>query len=231
MKLGPILQGAMADTVGWQSFWWLNVAVTGVSLLAIVFAFPETKYVRPHGANGMLGKQAPPHSYSVASEDPAATSRSAALGRGRPSMKQFHILQKSPTPFRSLASAFWQPWKLMCFPIVQFASFIVGFSSTCYLLLTLVQAEAFAAPPYYFSPLEVGFTNFASLVGAFIGLVTAGPLSDKLSQKLTVRNRGVREPEMRLPAMVPYFFVMLLGNFIVAFGLQYGWDWRVGDIS
>jgi hypothetical protein len=65
------------------------------------------------------------------------------------------------------------------------------------------------------------------LVGAFIGLFTAGPLSDWIAAKLTQRNRGIREPEMRLLTMVPYVLIMILGNVVTALGYQYGWDWRV----
>jgi hypothetical protein len=43
--------------------------------------------------------------------------------------------------------------------------------------------------------------NFAILIGALIGLATAGPLSDWVSARATKKNRGVREPEMRLAAM------------------------------
>ena len=44
---------------------------------------------------------------------------------------------------------------------------------------------------------------------------------------LTKRNNGIRESEMRLPSMIPYVLVMVLSNFVVAFGYEYGWDWRI----
>ncbi len=72
-----------------------------------------------------------------------------------------------------------------------------------------------------------GFFNFALLIGTFIGLATAGPLSDWVSMKLTIRNNGIREPEMRLVAMIPYVFIMILGNVINAVGYQNSWDWRI----
>lgn len=50
------------------------------------------------------------------------------------------------------------------------------------------------------------------LVGAFIGLLTAGPASDIFSANLTKRNNGIREPEMRLIAMVPYGLIMYFGQ-------------------
>ena len=47
--------------------------------------------------------------------------------------------------------------------------------------------------------------------------------------KLTKRNNGIREPEMRLPTMIPYVAIMIIGNFIVAFGWQQAWDWKVSS--
>lgn len=72
----------------------------------------------------------------------------------------------------------------------------------------------------------VGFMNFAILVGALIGLATAGPLSDWVSARATVKNRGIREPEMRLPAMIPYVIIMMLGNVVVSVGYQNHWPWQ-----
>ncbi|KAI1045040.1 hypothetical protein LB505_009389 [Fusarium chuoi] len=36
----------MADRTGWQNFWWLNVAVTALSIVLGIFGFPETKWTR-----------------------------------------------------------------------------------------------------------------------------------------------------------------------------------------
>ena len=69
--------------------------------------------------------------------------------------------------------------------------------------------------------------NFAILVGAIIGLLTNGRLSDWIAARATRKNRGIREPEMRLPTLIPYVLIMLLGNFVVAFGYQRKWPWQV----
>jgi hypothetical protein len=95
------------------------------------------------------------------------------------------------------------------------------------LTLNLTQSQAFAAPPYNFSSAKIGFFNFAILIGAFIGLFTAGPLSDAVAARLTKRNKGIREPEMRLLAMIPYVILMVIGNVIVAVGYEHTWDWKV----
>ena len=157
----------------------------------------------------------------------ATAQRDPYLRKGGPSKQQFRFFQTNANPFKSIALDLWIPWKLFAFPIVEFASFVVSWSASCFLTINLTQSQAFAAPPYEFKPLVIGFFNFAVLVGAIIGFLTAGPLSDWISMQLTKRNNGVREPEMRLPTMIPYFILMLLGNFITAFGWKEQWSWRV----
>lgn len=247
-QVGPIIAGPMADRVGWRNFWWLNVAILGFALVCIVFLFPETKFDRRELMPGAT--HLPPSGLKASSaeriehsnkdvEDSFTlqetttnlthipTHKDPFLGRGKPSRKQWGPFQKfSGNIFRELLL----PWELMTFPIVQFAAFIVSWSASCFLTLNLTQSQVFQAPPYLFSSEAVGFFNFAILVGALIGLCTAGPLSDFIAARLTKRNNGVREPEMRLLAMVPYVFVMILGNIIVALGYQYQWDWRVSSL-
>jgi len=145
------------------------------------------------------------------------------LGRGSPSKQQWKLWQ----PYQgNLFMEFLLPWKLLFFPIVEFSAFAVSWCASGFLTLNLTQTQAFAAPPYNFSSQTIGFFNFAILIGAFIGLFTAGPLSDYISAALTKRNKGIREPEMRLLAMIPYVIIMIIGNVVVAVGYQQHWNWK-----
>lgn len=239
----------MADHVGWRNFWWLNVACLAVTFFISLIGFPETKWHRLHPdelrAQGRLDpkpssdekvaqvmKTTDAENQSAMQVMPdlsyAATAmRDPFLGEGKPSKWQFKLFQKNSHPFRSIFLDLWIPWKLFAFPIVEFASFVVSWSASSFLTLNLTQSEVFAAPPYNFSSESIGFMNFAILIGAIIGLVTAGPLSDWVSMRATKKNKGIREPEMRLPTMIPYVIIMIIGNFVVAFGYQHQWDWRV----
>jgi hypothetical protein len=146
------------------------------------------------------------------------------LGRGKPSKQQWKLWQ----PYTgSLIHEFLLPWRLLLYPIIELAAFTVSWSASSFLTLNLTQSQVFAAPPYNYSSETVGFFNFAVLVGALIGLATAGPLSDWIAARLTARNGGVREPEMRLLAAVPYVVLMIIGNVVVAVGYERSWDWRV----
>lgn len=146
------------------------------------------------------------------------------LGRGKPSKAQWRLWQPYEGNF---FVELWMPWYLLSFPIVEFSAFVVSWAASSFLTLNLTQSQAFAAPPYNFSSSKIGFFNFAILIGAFIGLFTAGPLSDAVAARLTKRNKGIREPEMRLLAMVPYVILMVIGNVIVAVGYERAWDWKV----
>jgi MFS family permease len=148
------------------------------------------------------------------------------LGRGTPIWKQFHMAQLPKGWLKLMLLDIWLPWKLFAFPIVEFTSFIVSWCASSFLAVNLTQSQVFAAPPYNFSSQTIGFFNLAAFVGMLIGLVTAGPLSDWISRRATVKNKGIREPEMRLPTMIPYVVIMLLGNIIVAVGYQQKWPWQ-----
>lgn len=70
------------------------------------------------------------------------------------------LLQPTKNPLKSLVDGFILPWKLPLYPVVQFASFVVSFSSICYLMITFVQSEALGGKPYRFDSQTVGFTKF-----------------------------------------------------------------------
>lgn len=242
----------MALHTNWKNFWWLNVGVMGIWIILLIFLFPETKWHRVHPKEMLQNLQATdekgvaathvdpkssnePSDLSNAEAQMAALSHAATaerdpyLGKGSPSKQQFKLFQPSKNPFKTIAYDVWVPIKLHAFPIVQLAAFVVSWSASCFLTLNLTQSQVFAVPPYSFSSQSIGFFNWAIFGGAMIGLSTNGYLSDWVSMKATKRNRGVREPEMRLPALIPYVLIMLLGNFVVAFGYQYKWPWEVSQ--
>ncbi|BCS17415.1 putative MFS transporter [Aspergillus puulaauensis] len=238
LMVGPIVSGPMAERVGWRNFFWLNVGLLGLALLLVVFCFPETKWSR---ITPIDGSDAALQSSDTTS-DPEKPGEStfhenvtgetdnttpvSHVGKGTPSKQQFKLWQPPSNGFKTLLTSFWIPWKLHIFPIVELAAFNVSWSASVFLTLNLTQSQAFAAPPYNFSSETIGFFNIAILIGAIIGLLTNGPLSDWISMRATIKNGGIREPEMRLPAVIPYLIVSIIGNFIVAFGYQYKWDWR-----
>lgn len=239
LMVGPIVAGPMAIHVGWRSFWWLNVGLIAASFLMVVFAFPETRWHRIHptemqaASNSVLTNDVTPEG-----EKGAATVENTVpyvetaekdpwLGKGTPKKSQWALYQPNANALKTILLDLWIPWKLFAYPIVEFAAFVVSWTCSSFLTVNLTQAQNFAAPPYNFDSQNIGFMNFALLVGSMIGLATAGPLSDWTAAYLTKRNKGIREPEMRLPAMIPYVLIMLIGNIVVSVGYDRKWSWQV----
>lgn len=141
------------------------------------------------------------------------------------------------------------PFELLLYPIVHWASWVMGMASLPVLAVNLIQSPSLSGPPYNFSPQNVGFATFAISAGAAIGLLTGGPLSDWIAMGATKRNNGIREPEMRLVALVPFIFITAVGmsvsrsnlaytscescmctdspcSKVIAVGTQNGWPWE-----
>jgi len=179
LMVAPIISGAMAAHVGWRNFWWLNVALIGLSFAMVVFMFPETKWHRVHPDElekislsssdkqdftiaektdpsmqqvPTIESQTPEH--ALEATDTAV--RDPWLGRGGPSKKQWAVFQPNAHPWKSIALDLWVPWKLFAFPIVEFASFVVSWSCSSFLTINLTQTQAFAAPPYNWSSQSIG---------------------------------------------------------------------------
>ncbi|KAI1412264.1 MFS general substrate transporter [Hypoxylon sp. FL1857] len=158
---------------------------------------------------------------------------------GRPSRAQFSLLPMRKLPQyehsyehgRSLVAVLIRdvisPLKILfCYPIVLWASLSMGFAANSLLALNLTSAQVFGAPPYLFTADQIGFVNFAFVVGAIVALVTAGPLSDRIALRRARANGGVLEAEMRLPALIPYLCANVAGMVVVAVGYQRSWPWE-----
>ncbi|KAJ2900159.1 hypothetical protein MKZ38_002573 [Zalerion maritima] len=236
LMVAPIVSGAMTDQLAehgsWRTFWWLNTAMAAFSIVVGLFAFPETQWHRVHP--GEVAESSSAENVKDTTENKESVTTEASVGhsdpwfgKGSPSKGQFSFYKHNPNFFKALLADFILPWRLFTFPIVEFSAFVVSWSCSNFLILNLTQGFVFPAPPYNFTSQQIGFTNFAILAGAGIGLFTAGPLSDWVAKRSTDKNGGVREPEMRLPTMIPYVFIMIISHVVTAVGYMRGWPWEV----
>lgn len=211
--IGPVISGAMAK-YGWPSFFWLSLGTFGFTMICLIFSFPETKWRRSADANITT----------------SATSQQeqSILGRGGPVKRQFMPYQRPDPRWKSyLVRDVLVPFRIAYYPIVLYAALCLTVAADLTLVWNISESFVFGAPPYNFSPQSVGFTNFGMAGGLILGMLTAGPLSDYVVARAVRRNNGIREAEMRLPALVPYFIIITIGVSIAAAGLKYEWPWAV----
>lgn len=143
------------------------------------------------------------------------------LGKGKPSRAQFGLLQEiDRNAWRSIVRHFLTPVHILFFPIIFWASMSMGSAANALLAVNILQSPGLSAPPYNFTPTQVGYANFALVGGGVIGLAVAGPWSDHISQKATDKNKGVREPEMRLVSLIPFALAAAVG-LVVSYSSSY----------
>jgi hypothetical protein len=70
---------------------------------------------------------------------------------------------------------------------------------------------------YHWSEGVIGLSYLGSGIGFFVGLIIVGTTNDRLVNRLTKRNGGVRKPEYRMA-------VMMFSSPLIAIGMfWYGW--------
>lgn len=190
----------------------------------MIFLFPETKFkrgpVEPTKALATDVEGSQPSSerkleVECVQADASNTTAQDWLHQGAPSREQFRAIAKAdPEVMKYLFLDVITPLRILFVPIILWASFTLGFAANLLLNLNLTQSQVFAAPPYNFLPASVGLVNLALVGGGMVGLLTAGPLSDWVSMRATRKNGGIREPEMRLPAISIYVVGCLVGSVV-----------------
>jgi MFS family permease len=241
LTIGPVIAGVMAQRYGWRSFWWFDMAAYILLIAYLVVLVPETKWLR-QGRPGHItrvieatdGQTALDEKVVIDQEEdvgeqPATVEEHADnyVGKGRPSKSQFALWHSfGDVGLKGMIQPFFTPLRLIPMPIIIWMSFAFSGTSCNFLISSLTQSAAFSGPPYNMSSSSVGYLNFASFVGICIGMLTAGPLSDWWCQLQTKRNNGIREPEMRLPVMIPFFILQLIGFVCISVGMQKKWAWE-----
>lgn len=106
---------------------------------------------------------------------------------------------------------------VLTFPAFTYAAIIYGSLLAWFSVVVSVYSGYFILPPYNFSAVGVGLMNLPPFIGSVIGSVYGGLLSDWLIVRLSRRNNGIYEPEMRLWLALPAVFI--LPGSLLFFGL------------
>lgn len=234
------MAGTIGGHHGWKSFFWLETALSGFAIILIALTFPETKYHRnktastltamtrssstdASDAEGQLEKQPS----QAAIHDTGSNSLDQVPHiTGRPSRAQFMPFRKPDSRWKMfVVRDTWTPIKVFFNPIILWAGLMLAGPADLVLFFNITESPVLAAPPYLFTPEKVGYTNFAFVVGALIGLATAGPYSDWVAARATRKNGGVREAEMRLPALWFYMAITMLSLILGGLAYQRQWPW------
>lgn len=141
------------------------------------------------------------------------TSSTTGIGAGREPylsrLKPFH----GTFTDQSLLKITIKPFFVLMNPVVCWSILIVAFSSLWVIAIALCVAQIYSVPPYLLTTTKIGYISAGPTIGGFLGCILAGSISDPIARFLTRKNKGVYEPEFRLPMMILVPITSAIGYF------------------
>jgi hypothetical protein len=208
----------------WVVIYEVAAALIGLVLLLAFFTFPETAYIRAIDPS----EDVPGRPLS-SGEKPDVTASSDVEQAARPippkqsywqSLKIFHRTLTN----ESFLKLVMRPLGLICLPPVLWAALVESVTIGFLVAVTSNVDVAFEAT-YGFQSYQVGLCFFAAIIGSIIGIPAGGHLGDKIADWFTRRNGGIRDPEMRLPAMIPCLITTPLALVLYGVGIEHKLHW------
>ncbi|KAH0828296.1 putative transporter [Fonsecaea pedrosoi] len=194
--VGPICGGFVAQQIGWRWVFWILLIASASTTIGIELLNKET-YAR------VLIRW---------------KTQRLAKTLGRSDLVSWFDREKGPVgPKRTLMDGMRRPLQMLVkYPIVMVLS---GYMSLVYgLLYLLFTTITFVFEQQYgFSPQITGLAYLGIGIGFFLGAGVIAATSDRMVIKLTKRNNGQFEPEMRMPLMI------IFACFIPVSFFWYGW--------
>lgn len=216
----PVLVGKITYTIGWEWTFYFVAIFTGVLFPFVIFFVPETAYRRKDSLNTDFNvggtTQANGNSEKHSSEH-TVLPESNNNSRGELSKSQtadIIIPQKvsfarSLLPFNgrktdeSLLKLILRPLPLFFHPAIFWACLIQGAMIGWTVMIGIVLAAIFLGPPLWFNEVKTGYMYTGPFIGAILGFIVAGLLSDWSTKLMIRRNKGVYEPEFRILLVIP----------------------------
>lgn len=216
-------------------------AFIGLILLFAFFFFPETAFRRggirhedrAHGreSHQVSGSRAPGSSKSDeialgtadhhSDSDPPAGS--ATLMKRKSYLENLRLFHGTFTS-EPLYKIFLRPLGLIFLPPVLWSALVESVTIGFLVAVTSNVDSAFSAT-YDFASWQVGLCFISACIGSVIGIPAGGQLGDFVADYFTRRNGGIREPEMRLPAMIPCLITTPLALVLYGVGIQHKLHW------
>ncbi|KAB8245115.1 major facilitator superfamily domain-containing protein [Aspergillus flavus] len=246
--IGLVAGGYISDGPGWRWAQWVVSIAEGVLIVAFFFTFEETLFPRflfTSSQTLSTNKATTLAQSDAALEDEIATMKDkgpviadtvsveegTAMNTPAPSQfpkrtfrEKLRLWVYYPQDHTSYWTYFKRPFFLLKFPNIVIAGVIFAFGCTSGIVTNNTISETLSAPPYNFTDGQTGLVYISALVGSVIGYFTS-VFGDKIVIYLARRNDGIKEPEMRLWALVPCFFYAGLGYEIYGWGAETGSHW------
>lgn len=239
--LAPLVAGFFAEAYGWRWTMHFGAIIAAFAFIIVYFFMEETMYFRstlegledeaPVTQNSEPGAIS---STSVLKEVESANKTETSVtggavfpvrrGYGK-RLYPFSIMDGRPSTARMFQSMILPLPIILQFPNIAWAGLIYGINLAWYNVLNATTSPVLSAAPYNWSTSQVGLIYLGPIIGAALGCIWSGVIADRLTLMLTRRNRGIREPELRLWPLALSAILSCAGLIIWGVGAQYNVTW------
>ncbi|KAF4447940.1 hypothetical protein F53441_8599 [Fusarium austroafricanum] len=207
INLASPIAGTIIDMYGYRTCLWAMSGAFGVQLLFTFFFMPESAYNRAIDSGIPVNSTIEGLSAVDDKKESVSEVENAASVHGNAPIPKLHsfIYELRPWSGYYNSSGFWYsifaPFKMLGSPVVIWGCFQLTICMSWLVLIAVTLSQIFSVAPYNFSVAQVGLTSLSSFVGTSIATALAGIMVDGLAKFMAQKNRGIYEPEFRLPIL------------------------------
>jgi hypothetical protein len=202
-------------------------------LLLAYFTFPETSYRRSIELDISGHPTTAVENIETKSDEKINSSTHIEAANTLPKKKSY-VQRLKIFSGTYTEETFWRlfvrPFALILLPPILWCSLVQSVTIGFIVAVTSNVAPAYSTA-YNFKPYETGLCFFAAIIGAMIGVFFGGHLSDKVADFFTKRNGGIREPEMRLPAITVSLVTTPLALLLYGVGIEKNLHWMCPTVG
>ncbi|KAI0911782.1 major facilitator superfamily domain-containing protein [Ustulina deusta] len=219
VAFGVLIDGLIIINNAWPFIYQIASALIALVFLLVLFTFSETAFNRTD--QPLLDTRVPRaednEKYTMAAQS------SARPPTKRSRLQSLRIFNGTLTE-ESLAKMFFRPLGIIILPSVLWASLVQSVTIGFVVAVTSNVAVAYS-DAYGFQAWQVGLAFISAIFGSLIGIPAGGQLGDLVADWFTRRNGGIRDPEMRLPAVALSLITTPLALILYGVGIQNRLHW------
>lgn len=143
--------------------------------------------------------------------------------------QQVKLITKAPnivgTGFKQYMKRLIVLFRVFTFPPLIFSGLVWGMQDALLTFYLTVEDNQYYNPPFNYGNTGVALMNVPCLIGALIGCVYAGTVSDWFTIWMAKRNNGIQEAEFRLYFLIIPAVLCPVGLMLFAVGTDKAWSW------
>ncbi|KAL7916896.1 major facilitator superfamily domain-containing protein [Trichoderma velutinum] len=226
---GIIVSGLITIAHEWRTIYYVSIALIGAMTVVLCFTMPETSYIRSPIPGETTNTTSP-------FDKEGSTEHTESIGFQEQSIPKKHAFLQELRCFHGkfteepLVKIFVRPIGLLILPPVLWATLVMSVLIGVLVAVSSTFSIAFNQV-YKFEPYQSGLCFISALIGSLVGIAFGGKLTEVVADFFTKRNGGVREPEMRIPAIIISLLAAPTALVLYGVGIQNRLHWMVPTLG